>query len=199
MKRRNQKNINTPDFFDKQWKSSSVPSGFDTERQKAMVMPVQDGDRVVDLGCGMLGSCEFAAVKQKKLFEGFCVDWSEVIMGHITTVFPRFTFWKGDVQSTPFRSNYFDVVIISEVIEHLDFPSRVVYEAARLLKPGGVVTCSTLDHSCIQAQALDYHEHVWEFTLQSLQQIFHGCGHFDGKAFQVGNFCCYKGTKVWPI
>ncbi len=46
-------------------------------------------------------------------------------------------------ESLPFASGYFDHVVISEVLEHVASPRKVIAEAARVLKPGGRIYIST--------------------------------------------------------
>ena len=48
----------------------------------------------------------------------------------------------GDMESLPFKSNSFNVVVASEVIEHLLFPERGVEEIYRILKPSGIAILS---------------------------------------------------------
>lgn len=50
-----------------------------------------------------------------------------------------------DEAKLPFPDNFFDIVIVSEVLEHLIFPEKALSEAARILKPGGylVITYPT--------------------------------------------------------
>jgi SAM-dependent methyltransferase len=47
------------------------------------------------------------------------------------------------VKPLPYSSNQFDVVILTEVVEHLDTYSSVVREAGRILKPGGTLILTT--------------------------------------------------------
>jgi SAM-dependent methyltransferase len=44
-----------------------------------------------------------------------------------------------DVDRTklPYKDKYFDLVLLSEVLEHVFFPDRVLEEVVRVLKPGG--------------------------------------------------------------
>jgi len=44
-----------------------------------------------------------------------------------------------DIHQPPFRSEVFDVVTLCDVLEHLDDDRQAVSEAARILKPGGVL------------------------------------------------------------
>lgn len=43
----------------------------------------------------------------------------------------------------PYDSNHFDIVILTEVIEHLTFPQMMVSEIARILKPDGLLVITT--------------------------------------------------------
>ena len=52
-------------------------------------------------------------------------------------------FVRGDAEHLPFRDNLFDVVVMSEVIEHLLRPELAVWEIARVLRPGGVLVLTT--------------------------------------------------------
>ena len=42
-----------------------------------------------------------------------------------------------DNESLPFKSNFFDIVLLSEVLEHLFSPDKVLSEAERVLEKGG--------------------------------------------------------------
>lgn len=45
----------------------------------------------------------------------------------------------GDVYEMPYSDEYFDYVVVSEVLEHLKFPSRAIREIYRVLTHGGIV------------------------------------------------------------
>lgn len=53
-----------------------------------------------------------------------------------------------DVRRTSFLSNYFDVVLSSDVLEHVSDPEDAFKEIARILKPGGkfIFTVPFLEH-----------------------------------------------------
>jgi SAM-dependent methyltransferase len=59
--------------------------------------------------------------------------WHNV--GHL----PDLTLTRGTIYALPFPDDYFDGVILSEILEHLDDDVAGLREVRRVLKPGGVV------------------------------------------------------------
>ena len=55
----------------------------------------------------------------------------------------RTSFIRGDGERLPFVEGAVDVVIFTEVIEHLLRPELAVWEIARVLRPGGVLVMTT--------------------------------------------------------
>ena len=53
---------------------------------------------------------------------------------------------QGDATVLPFRDGCFDAVFIHAVLQHLPEPALAVREAARVLKPGGVIGLRDADH-----------------------------------------------------
>ncbi len=52
----------------------------------------------------------------------------------------RWRLFQGDIQErTPFESEYFDMVLCEQVLEHLDDPAAAMSEIARVLRPGGLL------------------------------------------------------------
>jgi len=52
--------------------------------------------------------------------------------------------YNGCVDDLPYPDNYFDVIVLSEVLEHLPYsPLKMFREFKRVLKPGGAVQIST--------------------------------------------------------
>lgn len=44
-----------------------------------------------------------------------------------------------DVHSLPLKDNAFDILILSEVLEHLHSPEKAISEGRRIIKTGGIV------------------------------------------------------------
>lgn len=89
----------------------------------------------------------------------------------------------GDLKSAKFPSNYFDVITLQDVIEHVQKPTVEMAEIYRVLKPGGFVFLVTPDMSGIWAKLLGslwYHykpgEHIMYFSQKSLARVLVGAG-----------------------
>lgn len=73
----------------------------------------------------------------------------------------------GDLHAMPFSDAEFDLVIMSEVLEHLYDPSQALAHAARVLKPGGLLFLSTPQYWHIHGWPSDY----YRFTIFGLQYL----------------------------
>ena len=103
-------------------------------------LELDDGDRVLDCGCGM-GFWLFAMRRLRRLeLVGVDADpgrleWAE--REHVDA-----TLVQGDAQKLPFDDDSFDGVLMTEVLEHLPDDRSALFEAKRVLRPGGVLAIS---------------------------------------------------------
>jgi len=74
----------------------------------------------------------------------------------------------GKLPSVPLPDNTFDVVIASQVLEHLVRRGRFLREVRRILKPGGRALIFVPD-DCLGP--IDEPEHVIKFTALSLRKL----------------------------
>jgi ubiquinone/menaquinone biosynthesis C-methylase UbiE len=122
------------------------------------------GGRVLDIGCG-------SALVAERLH-----DVSATYVGldlpahHIAFAATAFrgrpkslqTEWvRGNGELLPFADDSFDVVVMTEVIEHLLQPERAVWEVARVLKPGGVYVMTTNNASEVPLRSPLSHALAW--------------------------------------
>lgn len=70
-------------------------------------------------------------------------------------------FVRGDGEKMPFADGSFDVVVMSEVIEHLLRPELAVWEIARVLKPGGTFVMTTNNASEVPLRSPLSHPLAW--------------------------------------
>lgn len=101
------------------------------------------GNTCLDLACGMgYGSIHLKKRGAKVVVGG---DASSAAVRAATTAH-RVTdlhFARVDAQHLPFNNESFDVVVSMETIEHLPHPEQFLEECRRVLKPQGILVCST--------------------------------------------------------
>ncbi|MFB6311717.1 MAG: class I SAM-dependent methyltransferase [Salinirussus sp.] len=110
---------------------------------------VGPGDRVLDVGCGE-GRHAHAATFETNAVVGLDADdtrLQKALEGFDTIVdegaSQELTLCRGDALSLPFADDSFDVVICTEVLEHVSTVEPAIAELARVLAPGGSLAVST--------------------------------------------------------
>jgi len=99
-----------------------------------------NGRKVLEIGCS-IGAA--AAILEERGFNVLATDFSEYAVKHAKKLLPNIDFQELDIEeSTQFKSK-FDLIFGFEVIEHLPQHEKAIGNMKRMLKPGGVVICST--------------------------------------------------------
>ena len=93
-----------------------------------------DDKIVVDIGCGP-GNVYATLHGQPKLLIG--VDVSDGALAMAQEV--GYTPLLADAQALPLKSGFADLVVVNATLHHCDDMSRVLSEAARLVRPGGLL------------------------------------------------------------
>jgi len=73
-----------------------------------------------------------------------------------------------DIHNIKWKSNYFDTVIATEVLEHLEEPQKAINEIHRILKSRGVCILSTRFIFPYHPVPRDYYRYTWD----SLKYLF---------------------------
>jgi len=97
--------------------------------------------RVLDIGCGNGYLLSLLARRRPEL-RLFGLEMSELVAnaGARTSAEGQpISFVRGSALNVPFADGHFDLVIMSEVVEHLKEPAVGLREARRLLKKGGTL------------------------------------------------------------
>jgi ubiquinone/menaquinone biosynthesis C-methylase UbiE len=88
---------------------------------------------VLDVGCGEgFILSEFKNRNIGDYLEGF--DFSEEALNTGKKLFPYLSLKKGDIYSMPYENSSFDLVICTEVMEHLEEPDKALDEIVRVSK-----------------------------------------------------------------
>ena len=97
--------------------------------------PVTSG-RLLDVGCGG-GTMAKAIKRDRPELDVHGADFSASSIAAAQQDPDGVTFVQARAEALPFNDGWFDAVTMFDVLEHVDDPSRVLTEIARVLKPGG--------------------------------------------------------------
>lgn len=98
---------------------------------------LKNSNNVLDLGCGV-GEYLVSAVDKKRLVIGADLDKFQ-----LKNKICNFISVQCDALHLPFVHNSFDLILFSEVLEHLPHPEKALDEIVRVLKPKGILLLST--------------------------------------------------------
>jgi len=73
-----------------------------------------------------------------------------------------------DAHNLPFKDGEFELVLCTEVLEHVLDPKKVISEISRVLKPGGRVILTTRFMYPLHDTPHDY----WRFTIYGMRELF---------------------------
>ena len=83
----------------------------------------------------------------------------------------------GELENINFEENYFDVVVMMDVIEHLQDPLKTLQEINRILRPGGLLYFDTPNFNSLERKVIgkDLHTifpwHFYFFTSKTISQL----------------------------
>lgn len=148
------------------------------------LLPIQPGERLLDLGCGG-GRHAFEAARRGARVVALDTDRSE--LDRVTAVFAAMAeageipaggsglAVSSDATCLPFEDGSFDKVIAAEVLEHLPADQIAMNEIARVLRPGGMAAVTVpawLPERICWRLSEDYHNnpggHIRIFTRREL-------------------------------
>ena len=127
---------------------------------------LEDGSRVLDAGCG--NGVETGPYAERLEVHG--VDYQPSYIAVCRERYPRGHFQVEELSSLSFEDDHFDLVVMNQVIEHLEAPEAVVAELARVLRPGGRILVSTPNYGTFAWPLVESTYHRWfvgEFDAES--------------------------------
>lgn len=142
------------DYYAQASTSEPTRRRFESTRRAAMALREQMGLSnaaldVVDVGCGAGAQSMLWANGGHRVFG---IDISapliEVAQQRAEQSAPTARFAVGSATELPMADASVDVVLLSELLEHMSEWSPVVDEALRVLRPGGVLYLSTTNRLC---------------------------------------------------
>jgi len=133
--------------------------------------------KILDVGCG---DGEYLKKLKNLGFETYGVDINpravEVARRKGLNVF------LGELHEAKYPDNFFDVIILKDVLEHVHSPTSVLEEAFRILKPGGILKVGGPSFG-VEARMssrfwslLNVPQHLYFFTPQTLSLLVRKAG-----------------------
>jgi SAM-dependent methyltransferase len=168
---------NSPEGYDLLWGDETNLEVFRAEGNHArdklkveivdqVVGVIRSGDRVVDIGCGRGDLLSEIRSRQPNV-QVFGLDFSSKAIEGATRSLPDGEFRQFVIDRTlPYDDRSFDLVLCTDVIEHLDYPKAIVAELVRICRPGGTVAVVVPDGDVDQ-----FFGHNWFFNQQRLSEL----------------------------
>jgi arsenite methyltransferase len=156
--------MSVSDAFD-EWAADGRDQGMEerhwhTAKHALERMPVEDGDVVLDLGCGS-GYAARALREAGGADRAYGLDGS-VRMAHNAASYtddPRVGFMVGDFESLPFESDSVDHAFSMEAIYYASDPVGALTELRRVLRSGGTFYCA-VDYVADNPHTAEWDEYV---------------------------------------
>jgi SAM-dependent methyltransferase len=129
------------------------------------------GGRLLDLGCATGYLLEVA---QQRGFEPFGIELNAFSARQAQEKFGKERVHCGTAEDAPFRPASFDAVVMSDLLEHVRSPRRLLARTRDLLVPGGTVVVVApdvggLSSTLLRSSWTDYkREHLFYFGKRSL-------------------------------
>lgn len=99
---------------------------------------------VLDMGCGA-GFLANDLAESGHLVSGIDLSTSSLKVAEARDYTHSVHYQQGDVYKVPFPNESFDVVAAMDLLEHVSDPQRVLAEASRVLRPGGLFFFNTFN------------------------------------------------------
>jgi SAM-dependent methyltransferase len=159
-------------------------------------LDAEAGEAILDVGCG---SGYYTRELARRRAQVTATEYAPASLAqarrNVGALAADVDFRVEDAQRLTFPDASFDKVLLSEVIEHLPEPERAIAEAARVLRPGGVLVVSTPSRFSPlnlaygvkrRVRRYAFNEHLHEYTPTSFRRLV--AEHLDVEALEFANF-----------
>lgn len=147
---------------------SDAPRDLKTRKIFEVLDDMGKEGNLLDVGCS---SGEFMHYAQLEGFDAYGVELNrrtvEVARGHGLNVF------NGYLEDAKYSSDFFDVIFLGDVIEHVPSPQKLIQECTRVLKKGGVIVISTPNLDCAWSKSTFWLYRLFKIPWSSVTPPYH--------------------------
>lgn len=135
--------------------------------------------RILDIGCA---TGFFLDAARQRGWEPYGVELSSYSSGIAREKIGDDRVFNGQVAEAHFAHDFFDAVVMTDVIEHVVAVRPFIAEVVRILRPGGVVAITTPNPQSLSCRMLGRHwphyklEHLLYFTPDALSLLLEPMG-----------------------
>lgn len=195
------------DYYQKGVRHNFFQKTWHTRKLTAVAGFIQNNPKkILDVGCASGWFLSQIARKFPKA-QCFGIDVYHDGITYGNKLYKKLHLQEGNAEKIPFPANTFDLVICTEVLEHVDNPPQVLKEIKRVLKKHGEAIIE-LD-SGNKLFALTWflwtkfsgkvwdHAHLHVFTIQKLEKAIRACGYdiLEKKTFNWGMAMVFRIRK----
>jgi 2-polyprenyl-6-hydroxyphenyl methylase/3-demethylubiquinone-9 3-methyltransferase len=102
--------------------------------------------KILDIGCGA-GFLTNALAKEHHEVVGVDLSSKSLEIAKKSDITKKAAYLQAPGEQLPFPDNSFDVISALDFLEHIEEPQRVIQEASRVLKPGGLFFFHTFNRN----------------------------------------------------
>ena len=132
-------------------------------------------DKILEIGCGF-GYLTFA-MKQSN-YNACGIDLSQEVIETAKSLFGE-GFYNKSIQDFIKKKEKFDLIILTEVIEHVPDPVELILECKQILRQNGTILISTPNRSIYSSQLSWSVEappvHLWWFNKKGIRSLANCC------------------------
>lgn len=135
--------------------------------------------RILDIGCA---TGFFLDAARQRGWDCFGVELSPYSSDIARKKIGQERIVTGRLEEAGFNDDFFDAVVMTDLIEHVADVRPFIDEVARILKPGGIVAITTPDPDCLSCRLMGKHwphyklEHLYYYSRKALGLLLEPTG-----------------------